>query len=181
MARNNEEAKLRKKEYDRKRREEVKKDPENLAEMREKERLKYHKKREKGKLSAKLVASMSSREHRQIKKEWRKRSRTYRIKKKDQQKLNQILMDNSPPPLPASIVSQPYNPTNDVAVTPSTSNASFTSTASTSRKNVGRKRVKKSRSKMYRTIVELKHRLMEAKKSAEKYRKSKCPKSKFKG
>ena len=56
--------------------------------MREKERIKYMKKREKGKLSAKLVASMTPREHRQIKKEWKKRAYTYRSKKKQQQQKN---------------------------------------------------------------------------------------------
>lgn len=44
MARNKEEAKLRKKQYDKKRREDMKNNPEKLEEMREKERQKYKRK-----------------------------------------------------------------------------------------------------------------------------------------
>ncbi|CAH0555425.1 unnamed protein product [Brassicogethes aeneus] len=162
MARSKEEAKLRKKEYDKKRREEMKNNPEKLAEMREKEKLKYRKKREQGKLAAKLVDNMTSREHRQIKKEWRKRAQNYRKNKRDQKNLNQILIDNSPPHSPI--------PIQNAVVTPSNSNAP-TPRNSTYRKNVGRKRVIKSRSKMYRTILDLKQKLAESKKSSEKYRK----------
>lgn len=162
MARNKEEAKLRKKQYDKKRREDMKNNPEKLEEMREKERQKYKRKRVQGKLSAKLVANMSDREHRQIKKEWRKRSKNYRKSQKDRHILNRILEDNSPPPSPVPIP--------DAAVTPTNSNLP-TPNASTSRRNVGRKRIKKSRSKMCRTIQKLNVKLTEYKKSSEKYRK----------
>lgn len=128
-----------------------------LAELKEKEKEKYKRKREKGVLSAKLVKSMGDREHRKIKKEWKKRSKTYREKKKKQKRIEQLLNGNSPPPSPASLV----NDGEEINNTP----------ASTSRKHVGRKRVQKSRSKMFRMITELKHKVCILKKSAEKYKK----------
>lgn len=160
MARSVDEAKLRKKEYDRRRREQIKSDPEKLAELREKERLKYQKKREKGVLNAKLVKNMSEREHRKITKEWRKRSKRYRDQKKEEKKLNLILQQNTPP----------SSPLMGAAVTPESTPASKPSD-STSRRNAGRKRVKNSRSKMYRTIMVLRENVKKSNRSAEKYKK----------
>lgn len=160
MARSVDEAKRRNKEYDRRRREQIKSDPEKLAELREKERQKYQKKREKGVLNAKLVKNMSDREHRKITKEWRKRSKRYRDRKKEEKKLNVILQQNTPP----------SSPLMGVAVTPDSTPASKP-TDSTSRRNAGRKRVKKSRSKMYRTIMILRDNIKKSNRSAEKYKK----------
>lgn len=69
------EAKLKKKEYDRKRREKFKNCPESLEKLKEKERLKYLKKKEKG--QAKSVSAMSSRERRHKRKQWRLNSLKY--------------------------------------------------------------------------------------------------------
>ncbi|CAD6234987.1 GSCOCG00012398001-RA-CDS [Cotesia congregata] len=74
------EAKLKKKEYDRKRREKLKNCPESLEKLREKERLKYLNKKEKGQV--KSVSAMSSRERRQKQKLWRLNSSKYRETKK---------------------------------------------------------------------------------------------------
>ncbi|CAG9577524.1 unnamed protein product [Danaus chrysippus] len=53
----------------------LKNDPQKLEEMKEKERLKYQKKKEKG--SIKLVKDMSRREHRAAKKTWKERCTKY--------------------------------------------------------------------------------------------------------
>ena len=65
---------LQKREYDRKRTEEMKKNLVKLQLMREKERKKYLRKREKGVTAAKLVGQMSDREVRNIRRGWKKRS-----------------------------------------------------------------------------------------------------------
>lgn len=66
MAKSKEELRLVKKEYDRKRREALKNDPKKLEELKEKEKMKYQ--RKKMKKQVKCVGEMSSREHRMKKK-----------------------------------------------------------------------------------------------------------------
>ncbi|KAL3270130.1 hypothetical protein HHI36_009188 [Cryptolaemus montrouzieri] len=61
------EAKLKKKDYDRKRREKLKNSPKSLEKLRKKERLKYLKKKEKGQV--KSVSAMNSREKKQKRKQ----------------------------------------------------------------------------------------------------------------
>uniref|UniRef100_A0A1E1W883 Uncharacterized protein n=1 Tax=Pectinophora gossypiella TaxID=13191 RepID=A0A1E1W883_PECGO len=56
--------------------EKIKSDPVLLAQHKEKERLKYLKKKEKG--QRKFVQDMTSRAHRKIKKKWKKYSSDYR-------------------------------------------------------------------------------------------------------
>ncbi|GBP80109.1 hypothetical protein EVAR_55927_1 [Eumeta japonica] len=91
-----EEAKLKKKEYDRKRREKMKSDPVSLEVLRGKERVKYLKKREKGQV--KLISTMSSREKRQKRKNWKKNSQTYRYKTAKVRKNLAKLLDETPHP-----------------------------------------------------------------------------------
>lgn len=93
-----EEAKLKKQEYDRKRREKMKADPVTLEILREKERIKYLKKKEKGQV--KPISAMSSRERRQKKKNWKKNSQTYRDKTVKVRKNLARLLDETPPPSP---------------------------------------------------------------------------------
>lgn len=85
----------RKREAERKRYERIKNDPQKREELREKERLKYLKKKEKG--TRKLVENMTSREHREAKKKWRKHCRKYRNKKKVLANItNSFMRENTP-------------------------------------------------------------------------------------
>lgn len=97
-----EEAKLKKKEYDRKRREKIKSDPISLEALREKEKLKYLKKKEKGQV--KPISNMSSRERRIKRKNWKKNSQTYRDNKARIRKNLTRLLDETPPPSPAPAI-----------------------------------------------------------------------------
>lgn len=65
-----EETKLKKKEYNRKRREKIKSDPVSLEILSKKEKFKYLRKKEKGQV--KSISNMSSRERRQKRKNWKK-------------------------------------------------------------------------------------------------------------
>lgn len=69
-----------KREAERKRYAKIKNDPQKREELREKERLKYLKKKEKG--TRKLVENMTPREHRDAKKKWKQHCTKYRSKKK---------------------------------------------------------------------------------------------------
>lgn len=85
----------RKREAERKRYERIKNDPQKREELREKERLKYLKKKEKG--TRKLVENMTSREHREAKKKWRKHCKKYRNKKKVLANItNSFMRENTP-------------------------------------------------------------------------------------
>nr|CAH7729062.1 unnamed protein product [Callosobruchus chinensis] len=92
-----EEAKLKKQEYDRKRREKMKANPVTLEILREKERIKYLKK-EKGQVRP--ISTMSSRERRQKRKNWKKNIQTYRNKTAKVRKNLAGLLDETPPPSP---------------------------------------------------------------------------------
>lgn len=176
-----EEARAKKKEYDRKRREEMKRDPVKLQQMKEREKLKYMRKREKGVPAAKLASQMTNREKRIVRKEWKKRSKRYREnKKKNSEILQPILIDSSPSPTPTSNTSNNdliEEGRNSKAIgiqekkTVPTCEPQLLSKPSTSRELVGRKRVKRSRSKMYRTIKELEGKLSLSTKRAERYKK----------
>lgn len=58
----------------------MKNDPQKRGALKEKERVKYLKKKQKG--TSKLVDYMTPREHREAKKKWREHCRNYRDKKK---------------------------------------------------------------------------------------------------
>lgn len=85
------EKKLKKKEYDRKRREKMKNNAESLEKLREKERLKYMKKKENGQV--KFVIAMNTRERRQKRKQWEKNSEVYRDNKATARKTLQRIID----------------------------------------------------------------------------------------
>lgn len=85
------EKKLKKKEYDRKRREKMKNNAESLEKLREKERLKYMKKKENGQV--KFVIAMNARERRQKRKQWEKNSEVYRDNKATARKTLQRIID----------------------------------------------------------------------------------------
>ncbi|GBP97916.1 hypothetical protein EVAR_91954_1 [Eumeta japonica] len=89
---------MKKKEYDRKRREKLKSCPDSLEKLREKERVKYLNKKKKGQV--KSVSAMSSRERRQKRKPWRLNSFKYREKDRKVRKNLARLMDETPPVSP---------------------------------------------------------------------------------
>ncbi|GBP89159.1 hypothetical protein EVAR_70201_1 [Eumeta japonica] len=78
-----------------KRRLENKNDPVLLAEYKEKERLKYLKKKEKG--QRKCVKDMTPREHRKARKNWVAYSSDYRKKQKIQENTDKYANQNTPP------------------------------------------------------------------------------------
>ncbi|KAK9871756.1 hypothetical protein WA026_014211 [Henosepilachna vigintioctopunctata] len=84
-----------KREAERKRYEKIKNGPQKMEELREKERLKYLKKKEKG--TRKLVESMTPREHRDVKKKWKEQCTKYRNKKKVLANItNSFIIENTP-------------------------------------------------------------------------------------
>lgn len=85
----------RKREVERRRYQRLKNDPQKREELREKERLKYIKKKEIGK--RKVVADMTPREHREAKKKWKEHCSTYRNKKKHLKNSTEIyIRENTP-------------------------------------------------------------------------------------
>lgn len=157
MAKTKEEARLKKKEYDKKRREDLKKDPRKLEELKEKERLKYLNK--KAKKQVKSVSEMSSREHRTKKKQWKQNSKCYRARIRQNSKLQQHLNANSPPDSDEENAEPSVNPDQ-------VNNAN-----KMDRKSVGRKKVRRDRSKMYKDNQKLKEQLKISKARAERYKK----------
>ncbi|XP_022819027.1 uncharacterized protein LOC111353248 [Spodoptera litura] len=84
-----------KREAERKRYAKIKNDPQKREELREKERLKYLKKKEKG--TRKLVENMTPREHRDAKKKWKQHCTKYRSKKKVLANItNSFIKENTP-------------------------------------------------------------------------------------
>lgn len=75
--------------------EKIKSDPVLLAEYKEKERLKYLKKKEKG--QRKCVKDMTPREQRKIRKKWKKYSSDYRKNQKIRKDCNNYIAQNTPP------------------------------------------------------------------------------------
>lgn len=154
-------AKTRKKEYDRRCREEMKKNPQQLELMREKERLKYAKKKAGG--NVKYVAEMTSREHRAKKKQWKTNSKKFRDRKMSVRQALKVMLKNSTPPQSPDI--SPTRHTHQATMSNSQHDSSL------SRKKCGRMTVKKNRSAMYRRIKELEKKLKKAENRAERYKK----------
>lgn len=75
--------------------EKIKSDPVLLAEYKEKERLKYLKKKEKG--QSKSIQDMTPREQRKIRKKWKKYSTDYRKKKIIRKDCENYVAQNTPP------------------------------------------------------------------------------------
>ncbi|KAG5880778.1 hypothetical protein JTB14_015287 [Gonioctena quinquepunctata] len=148
------EAKLKKKEYDRKRREKLKNCPETLEKLREKERLKYLKKKEKGQV--KSVSAMSSRERRQKQKQWRLNSPKYREKNQNVRKNLERLMNETPAASPVS----PAKPSSRV-------NAVKNETVALRR----RRQLRNRRAILYGRIAKLEKNVKEEVRKSEKYRK----------
>lgn len=103
-----EEKKLKKKEYDRRRREQMKSNIESLEKLRENERLKYFKKKEKGQV--KSINAMSAREARQKRKQWKNNSKIYRTKKGIVRQNLQRILDETPPQSPTPSLRQSPEP-----------------------------------------------------------------------
>lgn len=141
------EKKLKKKEYDRKRREKMKNNTESLEKLREKERLKYLKKKEKGQV--KPVIHMNARELRQKRKQWKENSKVYRNKKAIAHQNLQRIIDDTPPPSPVSVVQQIRE---DVAAR-------------------NRRQMRRRRAILYAKIANLEKKLKNAVKLSEKYKK----------
>ncbi|KAL3289521.1 hypothetical protein HHI36_022938 [Cryptolaemus montrouzieri] len=148
------EAKLKKKDYDRKRREKLKNSPKSLEKLREKERLKYLKKKEKGQV--KSVSAMNSREKKQKRKQWRLNSSKYRERNPNVRKNLARLMNETPPASPVSLVESG-----------SRVNAVKNDTAALRR----RQQLRNRRAILYRRIAKLEQKLKEESKKSEKYRK----------
>lgn len=75
--------------------EEIKKDPEKYAAQKEKERLRYLKRKEQNKI--KLIKDLTPRQQRQKRKQWKENRQRYTEKKKKEKAIEQMLVDNSPP------------------------------------------------------------------------------------
>ncbi|XP_060801187.1 uncharacterized protein LOC132904255 [Amyelois transitella] len=90
-----EEKAKKKSEQAKKRLEKIKNDPVSLAEYKEKERLKYLRKKEKG--QRKCVKDMTPREHRKVKKNWITYSAAYRQNKKVVKHADKYIDENTPP------------------------------------------------------------------------------------
>ncbi|GBP09951.1 hypothetical protein EVAR_92484_1 [Eumeta japonica] len=90
-----EEIAKKKSEQAKRRLEKIKNDPVLLAEYKEKERLKYLKKKEKG--QRKCVKDMTPREHRKARKNWVAYSSDYRKKQKIQENTDKYANQNTPP------------------------------------------------------------------------------------
>ncbi|KAL0893762.1 hypothetical protein ABMA27_013899 [Loxostege sticticalis] len=74
---------------------EIKNDPEKYKIQKEKDRQKYLSRKEKKKILS--IVDMSDRQKREQRRRWRKNSRKYLNKLKEQKKLENILLQNSPP------------------------------------------------------------------------------------
>ncbi|KAL4716079.1 hypothetical protein ACJJTC_013856 [Scirpophaga incertulas] len=81
--------------YKRKKYEEIKKDPEKYAAQKEKERLRYLRRKKQKKL--KTIDDLTPRQQRQKRKLWRESRHRYVEKKKKEKIVEQMLIDNSPP------------------------------------------------------------------------------------
>ncbi|RZF36459.1 hypothetical protein LSTR_LSTR009555 [Laodelphax striatellus] len=84
----------------RKAREKLRSDPVKYEEIKAKDRDRYRRKKEEGKV--KLIGEMSNRDQRRIRQEWRKRSEKYRLKKKNEENIHDFVVSNSPPLTPES-------------------------------------------------------------------------------
>lgn len=140
-----EELKRKKKEYDRMRREQNKSDPLLLAKLKEKERLKYLRKIEKGQVKA--VNKMTSRELRKKRKQWKENSKNYREKKNFVQTKLDVVDVQMP-------TCSKYS--NDTPVT--------------SQSKVGRRKILRNRSKTVRELKKMKHQILIQKSRAERYK-----------
>lgn len=141
------EKKLKKKEYDRKRREKMKNNTESLEKLRKKERLKYLKKKEKGQV--KSVIKMNARDLRQKRKQWKENSKVYRNKKSIAHQNLQRILNDTPPPRPVSVVQQIRE---DVAAR-------------------NRRQMRRRRAILYAKIVNLEKKMKNAVRLSEKYKK----------
>ncbi|CAG5055009.1 unnamed protein product [Parnassius apollo] len=74
---------------------EIKKDPEKYRLEKEKERKKYLLRKEKKKILS--IAEITDRQKREQRRRWRKNSRKYLNKLKEQKKIERVLLENSPP------------------------------------------------------------------------------------
>ncbi|CAH0558950.1 unnamed protein product [Brassicogethes aeneus] len=96
------EEKLRKKrEAEKKRYERLKQDPEGREKLRQKERDQYSKKKENNIVQP--ISKLSKRDQRMKRKQWRKNSTTYRLRKKQTENENHFLEENTPPPSPVRL------------------------------------------------------------------------------
>ncbi|CAH0550451.1 unnamed protein product [Brassicogethes aeneus] len=96
------EEKLRKKrEAEKKRYERLKQDPEGREKLRQKERDQYSKKKENNIVQP--ISELSKRDQRMKRKQWRKNSTTYRLRKKQTENENHFLEENTPPPSPVRL------------------------------------------------------------------------------
>ena len=138
-------------------REKRKNDPEKVAEVKRKDLERYHARK-------KLVADMTVREHRMMKRKWQQQNKKRREKK---QMLENVLL-NTPAssPIPVDPQMRLYS------ATPTNSEVSSTR---------GRKRMKRDRTKLYRDNIRLQDKIEELEKKVRKYKKRLYRKSKKDG
>lgn len=136
-------------------REKRKNDPQKVAEIKRKDLERYHARK-------KLVADMSTREHRLKKRMWQEANKKRREKKK---MLEEVLL-NTPAPSPT-----PETPRMTPSATPTPSEVSTHSSR-------GRKKVKRDRTKLYRDNIKFQEKIYQLEKKIRKYKKRLHRKSK---
>lgn len=134
----------------RKSREKMRNNPIKHEEVKAKDRARYKKQKEEGKI--KLIGEMKSRDQRRVRKEWKKRSEKYRIKKKTEANINEFVERNTPPSSPEPHVEMPQ---------PRRSR----------QQDSGKKLARKNREKKNKQIKELQEKLEKANSRVNKYKK----------
>lgn len=146
-----EDRRKKKRETERKRRENIKNNPDLYEEAKQKERERYHKRKQEGKIVT--IDELSSRERRKKRKMWKQSAKKYRENHKKSENVANSCENsfrNSPTALPNS------------GHCPSTSSAT---------KNIsGRKKIRKDRAKAYRTISKLEKELTKYKSKYNKFK-----------
>nr|CAD7587827.1 unnamed protein product [Timema genevievae] len=139
----------------------IKNDPVCYEEFKRKERERYNKRKEDGKI--KLISDLSERGKRQQRKKWVERTTRHRKRQKaDREELNNILVCGTP--------SLSGTEAREVTVSVAGPSNGILGRAGSSRKNAGRKRVLRNRSQAHRKIKELEGKLKRLSKSAAKYK-----------
>ena len=132
----------------------LKEDSVRYEEYLQKERERYQRRKEKGKI--KLIGDLGKRGQRNQRKQWRKRKRAERDRKKTGQIAFSFIKQYTPP-------QTPDHSSEDIVP--------LQEPQSQTRRQRGRKKVKRSRSAAYRTIERLTAQLSKKEKESEKYRK----------
>lgn len=129
-----------KRESEQRRRDRIKENPELYEEMKRKERDRYYRRKQEGKI--KIVSDLTDREKRAQRKNWVQKKRKSREKMKNQRKLQEHLLNATPP----------ESGDNDSEIIGIQNNIAMIGRAGSSRKNIGRKAVNRNKTKAYKRI-----------------------------